>query len=151
MVMVMKKLLVLAVLLVSSLSWATSFSVGGGVNFAVASGSGSSLGGHVNLNVNDLVALGPIGVDLRTGVNFTLSGTFSYRAEVAPLATFNLGTATIYGGPVLAFGNLSGTEFGILGGARFPIALGLSAYAEGTFFPASGLNLRGGVSYSFSF
>jgi hypothetical protein len=147
----MKKLLLLTVLLVSSVSWAANFSVGGGLNLALATGSGTSLGGHVNLNVNDLVALGPASIDLRTGVNFSLGTSLIYRVEVAPLASLNLGASTIYAGPVLAFGSL-GTEFGVLGGARFPLALGLYAYAEGTYFlGGSGLNLRGGVSYSFSF
>jgi hypothetical protein len=145
----MKKLLVLAVLLVSSLSWAASFSVGGGLNFAVSS-AGSGVGGHASFTVNDLVALGPVSVDLRTGVNFTLSGTLFFQAEVAPLLSLQLNPLTVYAGPILSFGS-AGPSFGILGGARYPIALGLSAYAEGTYYPAFGLNLRGGVSYSFSF
>ncbi|MFN3266159.1 MAG: hypothetical protein ACK41E_04895 [Deinococcales bacterium] len=122
-----------AILGFSSLAGAQRFSIGGGISGSAGSDIVSTLTFSINLTVEDLARVGPIGVDARAELEGALFGNaLTIGVNAAALATFGVSNFTLYGGPsvflpVVPSGAL---QIGAIVGARTQIALGLSAYGE---------------------
>lgn len=131
----MKKwlLIFVAILGFSSLAGAQRFSIGGGISGSAGSDIVSSLTFSVNLTIEDLARIGPIGVDGRVELEGALFGSsISVGVGAAALATFQVTTFVIYGGPsvFLPIVPSGALQIGAIAGVRYSIALGLSAYGE---------------------
>lgn len=131
----MKKwlLVVVAILGFSSLVSAQRFSIGGGISGSAGSDIASTLTFSINLTIEDLARIGPIGVDARAELEGALFGSsLTVGVGAAALATFQVSNFTLYGGPSV-FLQVVPSEplaIGAIVGARTQIALGLSAYGE---------------------
>ncbi len=149
----MKRILIVLMVLLgfSSFAGAQKFSIGGGINGSAGSGQSAQIGASVQFSINDLVAIGPLGVDLRINADATFSSSTSIEIGVTPLATFQVAQFRLYAGPSLKFFIPGGLGFGAAAGFNYPIAPGLDSYAEInlTFAPFSSWALRVGVQYSF--
>jgi hypothetical protein len=152
----MKKwlLIFVAMLGFSSLATAQSFSIGGGISGAAGSDIASTLTFNIYLTIQDLARIGPIGVDARVELEGQVFGSaVSIGAGAAALATFQVSTFTIYGGPsvFLPITPSGALQIGAIVGARYAIALGLSAYGELKlrFVDPLFWRLGFGVNYSF--
>lgn len=131
----MKKwfLILVAILGFSSLAGAQRFSIGASISGAVGSDIVSSLTFSINLTAEDLARIGPIGVDARLELEGAILGSVtSVGVGAAALATVQVGTVNIYGGPsvYLPITPSGALQIGAIGGVRYNIALGLSAYGE---------------------
>lgn len=135
----------IAVLGLSSLATAQTFSIGAGVS---RSGDGY-VGLHVMFTVGDLVRVDPVGLDARLGVNvyigeghlLWLSGTgAAVSPEVDLLGTFSFDDAAIYAGPAAQFGifmfprlPVETNAVGVIGGVRFQVEH-FCVYLEGNLW-----------------
>jgi hypothetical protein len=152
----MKKavLIGLVALACSGVAGAQKFSIGGGISGSAGSGSAAQLGFSVNLGVDDLARLGPIGVDARLDVDGTLvASTLGLSVGAAVMGTFGVAGVTVYAGPrvVYAISPVSSFGFGAILGARYSVAAGISAYAEGKFLFSPAFAWAVGVGARFSF
>jgi hypothetical protein len=152
----MKKwlLIFVAILGFSSLAGAQRFSIGGGISGSAGSDIVSSLTFSVNLTVEDLARIGPIGVDGRVELEGALFGSsLSVGVGAAALATFQVTTFTLYGGPsvFLPITPSGALQIGAIAGVRYSIALGLSAYGELKLRFVNPLYWRLGFGVSYSF
>jgi hypothetical protein len=152
----MKKwlLIFVAILGFSSLAGAQRFSIGGGISGSAGSDIVSSLTFSINLTIEDLARIGPIGVDGRVELEGQLFGSsLSVGVGAAALATFQVSNFTLYGGPsvYLPIVPSGALQIGAIIGARTTIALGLSAYGELKlrFIDPLFWRLGFGVQYSF--
>ena len=152
----MKKwlLIFVAILGFSSLAGAQRFSIGGGISGSAGSDIASTLTFNVILGIQDLARIGPIGVDGRVELEGQFFGSsIAIGAGAAALATFQVTTFTIYGGPsvFLPITPSGALQIGAIAGVRYQIALGLSAYGEVKlrFITPLYWRLGFGVSYSF--
>ena len=131
----MKKwlLIFVAILGFSSLAGAQRFSIGGGISGSAGSDIVSNLVFTISLGIEEIVNLGPIGVDARIDLEGQLFGSsLTLGVGAAALATFQVTTFTIYGGPsvFLPITPSGALQIGAIAGVRYSIALGLSAYGE---------------------
>jgi opacity protein-like surface antigen len=146
----MKRFVLMLVALVSfaSLSHAQRFTVGGAIGLT----NGPQAQFSVFVGANDLVKILFVGADARLEGNLTLGNNVLVSIGGAFLGTLNLGVATVYAGPQLnyAFTN-SAFSFGAVGGVRYNLILGLSAFLEGgvLFTDPLGWRVRAGASFSF--
>jgi hypothetical protein len=152
----MKKwlLVFVAILGFSSLAGAQRFSIGGGISGSAGSDIASTLTFSINLTIEDLARIGPIGVDARAELEGALFGSsLTVGVGAAALATFQVNTFTLYGGPsvFLPIVPSSPLEFGAIVGARYAIALGLSAYGELKLRFVNPLYWRLGFGVQYSF
>jgi hypothetical protein len=149
----MKRLMVIliAFLAFSSTVGAQKFSIGGGITGSAGSGQNAQIGASVQFTVGDLVKLGPIGVDLRVNADANFSSLTTIEIGVSPLATFQVAQFRLYAGPSLKFFIPGGLGYGAAAGFNYPIAPGLSSYAELnlSFAPVGSWAIRVGVQYSF--
>jgi hypothetical protein len=149
----MKRFLIALIVILgfSSLAGAQKFSIGGGITGSAGSGQAAQIGASLQFTVGDLLKLGPIGVDLRVNADATFSSSTSIEIGVSPLATFQVAQFRLYAGPSLKFFIPGGLGFGAAAGFNYPIAPGLSSYAELnlTFAPFSSWAIRVGVQLSF--
>ncbi len=151
----MKKwlLVFVAILGFSSLAGAQRFSIGGGISGSFGSGS-SAFSFGVNLGIEDLARLGPIGVDARLDLEgASLGGVFILGAGASVMGTFQVAQFTLYAGPRVVFVFVPTTAFGFgaIAGARYSIGGGLSAYGELKllFSPAFDWQIGVGVRFNF--
>jgi hypothetical protein len=131
----MKKwlLIFVAILGFSSLASAQRFSIGGGISGSAGSDIVGDLTFTISLGIEEIVNLGPIGVDARFDLEGQVLGsTFRMGVEAAALATFQVTNVTIYAGPsaFLPIVPSGALQIGAIAGARYQIAAGLSAYGE---------------------
>jgi hypothetical protein len=152
----MKKwlLIFVAILGFSSLAGAQRFSIGGGISGTAGSDIVSSLVFNVNLGIDEIVNLGPIGVDARVDLEGKILGnSFSLGLGLAALGTFQLQNIVIYAGPrvfiplVPAVGSFA---VGALAGVRYSIAAGLSAYGELSLLFSNPISWRLGFGVRYS-
>ena len=152
----MKKwlLIFVAILGFSSLAGAQRFSIGGGLSGTAGSDIVSSLVFGINLQIEDLARIGPIGIDARADLEGQIIGnSFSLGLGLAALGTFQVQQFVIYAGPRVFIPLIPSNLFamGALAGARYSIGGGLSAYGELSILFTTPIfwRLGFGVRYSF--
>ncbi len=137
----------------SSGASAIGFSVGGGLGYSFSSGGGSALQATAQFTVKDLLSFGPLGLDVRTGLDVLIASSTSVGLNVAPLLTFVVDPLRLYAGPSVGINIVpgSGVNVGAIAGLEYPISANLHAYAEANanFIPATFFTVRAGVNFSF--
>ncbi len=152
----MKKWLFVLVALLgfSSLAGAQRFSVGGSLSGTAGSDITSSLVFGINLEIEDLARVGPIGINARADLEGRIIGnSFGLGLGLAALATFQVQNFVIYGGPRVVIPLVPSGPFavGALAGAKYSLGGGLSAYGELSLLFTNPIfwRLGFGVRYSF--
>ncbi len=145
----MKKLLIIlaSIIALSCTGHAQRFTVGAAIGLT----NGPTPQFSLMVGANDVVKALFIGVDARLEGNLDLGSSAVVSLGAAVLGTVNLGIVTVYGGPQVNFA-LSNSSFsvGAVGGLRYSLILGLSAFLEGGVLLSDplGWRIRAGASFS---
>jgi hypothetical protein len=145
----MKKLVLIlaSIFALSGLSHAQRFTVGAAIGLT----NGPTPQFSVMVGANDIVKALFIGVDARLEGNLNLGSSSVVSLGAAVLGTVNLGIVTVYGGPQVNFALVNSSfSVGAVGGLRYSLILGLSAFLEGgvLFTDPLGWRIRAGASFS---
>ena len=145
----MKKLILIlaSFFALSCISHAQRFTVGAAIGLT----NGPTPQFSLMVGANDIINALFIGVDARLEGNLNLGSSAVVSLGAAVLGTVNLGVVTVYGGPQVNFAlSNSSLSVGAVGGLRYSLILGLSAFVEGgvLFNDPLGWRIRAGASFS---